>query len=207
MQVAPYINHQHLVEVQPATENGETQGWEVRLALFDEQHLRDLMGLLQEKTSLASPPNHTGYMETVDPYLLIIGASVILVASFFFGELSRRTNVPSVLMLIVLGILLKFGIDKWIGEELDFLPVLKVLGAVEAYYDCPRSCLRAGVEEGEVPAHLKINVSCLGGAIGISLVGGYDFDVLHTQYEQHSLLGCMPRLCLYCPAPLSFPAW
>lgn len=69
-------------------------------------------------------------MEALSSYTLIIGASIILILSFFFGEAARKTNIPSVLMLIVLGILLQFGLDAAIGKRPDFLPVLKILGTV-----------------------------------------------------------------------------
>jgi len=69
-------------------------------------------------------------MEILSSYNLIIAASVILIFSFIFGEISKKTNIPSVLMLIILGILLKFGIDAGGGAELNFLPILEVLGIV-----------------------------------------------------------------------------
>lgn len=69
-------------------------------------------------------------MEILTSYNLIIEASVIIILSFFFGELSRKTNIPSVLMLIVLGIVLKFGLDAVGGGEIDFFPILEILGIV-----------------------------------------------------------------------------
>jgi cell volume regulation protein A len=69
-------------------------------------------------------------MDILSTYNLIIEASTILILSFFFGELSRKTNIPSVLMLIILGIVLKFGIDTLGIKGLDFLPILQVLGTV-----------------------------------------------------------------------------
>ncbi|MFT5261656.1 MAG: cell volume regulation protein A [Polaribacter sp.] len=69
-------------------------------------------------------------MEILSSYNIIIASSVILILSFAFGEISKKTNIPSVLMLIVLGILLKFGIDAAGGKELNFLPILEVLGIV-----------------------------------------------------------------------------
>lgn len=62
-------------------------------------------------------------------YNLLIAASTIIIFSFFFNQISQRTNVPSVLMLIVLGIVLKFGIDA-AGVDFDFFPVLELLGIV-----------------------------------------------------------------------------
>jgi len=69
-------------------------------------------------------------MEILSSYNLIIEASVILILSFIFGEISNKTNVPSVLMLIVLGILLKFGVDAMGQGDIDFFPILEVLGIV-----------------------------------------------------------------------------
>ncbi len=69
-------------------------------------------------------------MEILSSYNLIIECSVILILSFFFGEVSKRTNVPSVLMLIILGIILKIGLDAAQIASPDFFPILEVLGIV-----------------------------------------------------------------------------
>ncbi len=69
-------------------------------------------------------------MELFSSYNLIIGASLIVILSFLFGELAKRTNVPSVLMLIVLGIVLKLGLDAIGGGDFNFIPILEVIGTV-----------------------------------------------------------------------------
>lgn len=69
-------------------------------------------------------------MDILASYNLIIEASLIIIISFFFSELSRKTNVPAVLMLILLGIGLRFGLDKLGMGYLDFFPVLEILGIV-----------------------------------------------------------------------------
>lgn len=69
-------------------------------------------------------------MEILNAYNLIIACSVIIILSFMFSAVAAKTNVPSVLMLIVLGIGLKFGLDKMGGDNLDFFPILEVLGIV-----------------------------------------------------------------------------
>lgn len=69
-------------------------------------------------------------MDQVDPYYLIMAATVIIILSFLFGEISQKTNVPSVLMLIVLGIALQPLLDIIHVEKDDFFPILKILGTV-----------------------------------------------------------------------------
>ena len=41
-------------------------------------------------------------------YLLIIGGSLIIIISFVFNFLSKKTNIPSVLMLMVLGVAIQY---------------------------------------------------------------------------------------------------
>ena len=69
-------------------------------------------------------------MEIFSSYDLIIEISLIIIASFFFSELARKTNIPSVSMLIVLGIGLGYILEAYVGEKPDFFPVLEVLGIV-----------------------------------------------------------------------------
>lgn len=68
--------------------------------------------------------------EIFSSYNLIIIASFVIILSFFFGELSKKTNIPSVLMLIVLGIGLNLGMEAFNIEKVDFFPILEVLGIV-----------------------------------------------------------------------------
>lgn len=63
-------------------------------------------------------------------YELIIAASVIIIISFVFGEVAKRTNVPAVLMLIFLGVGLQYGLDFFGLSETDFFGYLEVLGIV-----------------------------------------------------------------------------
>jgi NhaP-type Na+/H+ or K+/H+ antiporter len=69
-------------------------------------------------------------MTNFSSYGIIIGASIIVILSFFFNELSRKTNIPAVLMLIVLGILIKFGMNYLKIPEINFFPLLELLGII-----------------------------------------------------------------------------
>ena len=65
------------------------------------------------------------------PYIVVIAISVIIIVSYLFNLISRKTNIPSVLLLIVLGIGIKqlaisFGIET--GDLL--FSVLEILGIV-----------------------------------------------------------------------------
>ncbi|MDH3698642.1 MAG: cation:proton antiporter [Flavobacteriaceae bacterium] len=69
-------------------------------------------------------------MEIFSSYNLIIVASLIIILSFWFNGIAKRTNIPSVLLLIVLGIILQYVIKIFVKEPLNFLPALEVLGII-----------------------------------------------------------------------------
>jgi potassium/hydrogen antiporter len=69
-------------------------------------------------------------MEIISSYNLIIEFSVIIILSFLFNGLSKKTNVPAVLMLIALGLGLQYVLNYFTSEVVDFFPILEVLGIV-----------------------------------------------------------------------------
>ncbi|MFD1551587.1 sodium:proton exchanger [Putridiphycobacter roseus] len=64
-------------------------------------------------------------------YTLIIAISSIIIISFIFNIVAKRTNIPSVLLLIGLGVCIKeFGAD-YFGISIDFDPgILEIIGNV-----------------------------------------------------------------------------
>ena len=69
-------------------------------------------------------------MDLTSPYAILIGASIVLILSFFFGEISKKTSVPSVLMLIISGVLINMGLGAVGAPNIDFFPILEILGIV-----------------------------------------------------------------------------
>ncbi|MEQ9405628.1 MAG: cation:proton antiporter [Cyclobacteriaceae bacterium] len=67
-------------------------------------------------------------MEEFNAYTLIISASIIILTSFLFVAIAKRTNIPSVLLLIGLGIGIQYGLVYLGIESPDFFPILEVLG-------------------------------------------------------------------------------
>ncbi len=69
-------------------------------------------------------------MEIFSSYNLIIAASIIVVLSFWFNGISKKTNIPSVLMLIVLGVVIKLALDLFAPNVPEFGGSLEILGTV-----------------------------------------------------------------------------
>ena len=64
------------------------------------------------------------------PYILIISGSVVLVLSYLYNILASRTNIPSVIMLILTGILIQQGLVALGHTDIDLMPLLEILGII-----------------------------------------------------------------------------
>ena len=66
----------------------------------------------------------------MNPYYLVIVACIVIIISYGFNMISRRTSIPSVLMLLALGMLINI-LSVYLGIEIiDLMPFLEVLGIV-----------------------------------------------------------------------------
>lgn len=70
-------------------------------------------------------------MQAIDPYYTVISVSLILILSYIFNLISSKTNIPSVLLLILLGILLN-QMAQWFDIETGdtLFNILEILGIV-----------------------------------------------------------------------------
>ncbi|MEX0273031.1 MAG: cation:proton antiporter [Flavobacteriaceae bacterium] len=102
-------------------------------------------------------------MEIFSSYNLIIGASVIVILSFWFNTISKKTNIPSVLMLIVLGIALNCGLSYVMDTTPDFTKSLKILGTVGLIMIVLEAALELELRRDKIVPILK--------AMAIALIG------------------------------------
>jgi len=70
-------------------------------------------------------------MTEFNAYIVVIATSVIIILSYLFNVVSKKTNIPSVLLLIILGVGLKWASESFgilTGEWL--MNILEILGIV-----------------------------------------------------------------------------
>jgi NhaP-type Na+/H+ or K+/H+ antiporter len=69
--------------------------------------------------------------ELFNSYTAVVTISVIVIMSYFFNIISEKTNIPSVLLLILLGILIKLGLNYFNVEPGDIVyNLLEILGII-----------------------------------------------------------------------------
>ncbi len=69
----------------------------------------------------------------IGPYEQIIGAALIILLSYSFDLISKRTGIPSVILLIGLGMLIARGLKQFLDiNDLsgDVIPVINILGTI-----------------------------------------------------------------------------
>ena len=69
-------------------------------------------------------------VDIFSPYMLIIEASLILIYSFLCSVIAKKTNIPSVLLLIIGGIIIRQTMDYYHLANINLMPYLEVLGIV-----------------------------------------------------------------------------
>jgi len=105
----------------------------------------------------------------MNTYLLIIAIASIIILSFFFNIIAKRTNIPAVLMLIGLGMILKSVLESYdVLNDLELDSILEVLGNVGLVMIVLEAALDLKLEKSKTGLILKsLLVAFLG--IGISM--------------------------------------
>ncbi|PWL32864.1 MAG: sodium:proton exchanger [Fluviicola sp. XM-24bin1] len=98
----------------------------------------------------------------MNTYVLIVGIAGIIILSFFFNILAKRTNIPSVLLLIILGMGLKGVLShyKVIGD-LDLGPILEILGNVGLVMIVLEAALDLQLEKEKTPLIVRSFLTAL----------------------------------------------
>jgi len=109
-------------------------------------------------------------MEIFSSYNLIIAASVIIILSFWFNGIAKKTNIPSVLMLILLGIILQYVIRYFVTVPLNFFPLLEVLGIVGLIMIVLEAALELELKREKLWPILKSMAIALIGLLGSAYV-------------------------------------
>ena len=116
----------------------------------------------------------------MNPYYLIIAASVIIIFSFFFNIIARKTKVPSVLMLMILGVLINEGMLMAGEEMVDFSSILPVLGNVGLIMIVLEAALDLELKKEKWPIIWKSMVVALIGLVGCAFVIAFTLQLFMT---------------------------
>lgn len=99
----------------------------------------------------------------MNTYVLIVGIAGIIILSFFFNILAKRTNIPSVLLLILLGMGLKGVLTHYdvLSEDLQLGSILEILGNVGLVMIVLEAALDLKLEREKTPLIIRSFLTAL----------------------------------------------
>lgn len=120
----------------------------------------------------------------INAYGLVIGASIIVILSYFFNVISKKTNIPSVLLLIVLGIGLKQGLHYIGVERIPYLAlILEMLGTIGLIFIVLEAALELELSRDKWPTIWKSFVVALVSLLLTSLgISWFIHDMMGTSW-------------------------
>ncbi|MFC5045432.1 cation:proton antiporter [Aquimarina hainanensis] len=118
-------------------------------------------------------------MDIFTSYNLIIGISLIIILSFIFNGIAKKTSIPAVLLLIVLGVFIQYGM-KFIGasDSINFFPILEVLGIVGLIMIVLEAALELELKQEKLIPILKSFVIALVGLVASTYVAALILNTL-----------------------------
>lgn len=128
----------------------------------------------------------------MDYNIIIVSLSVCIVLSYFFSEIAKRTNIPSVLMLIVAGVGLGQFLSFYPEYNVNFFPYLKVLGTVGLIMIVLEGALDLELSKEKKPLILKATLLGVLGIFGSILIIAPIFHFLLKMSVTSSILYATP---------------
>lgn len=123
----------------------------------------------------------------MNPYYIVIAACLIIIVSYGFNIIARRTSIPSVLMLLALGIIIS-NISTYLGFELiDLKPFLEVLGIVGLILIVLEAALDLKIDRNK----RKLVARSLLLALGSLLLNAFMISALFIVYLDLPFLNCL----------------
>lgn len=95
-------------------------------------------------------------MEQINPYILIIAVCIIVILSHQFNWISKVTNIPSVLLLVLLGIGIRIGFDYFnIVITKYLMDILVIIGIIGLIMIVLEASLELEITKEKIPLIIK----------------------------------------------------
>ena len=131
-------------------------------------------------------------MENLSSYGLIIIFSLTIILSYFFNLISSRSGVPSVLMLILLGMVVNFGLNMMNFDKPNLGPILEILGVVGLILIVLEAALDLELIKNKIGLIVKSFAAALLGLAATAYLGAVVLQELFVLDFETSLLFTIP---------------
>ena len=123
----------------------------------------------------------------MDTYSILILLSSLVIFSYLFDSFSRRTRIPSVLMLLILGILLRYASESLGISLYDFSMLLPLLGTVGLILIVFEGALELKYDAGK----LKLIRNAFGAAIFLLILTSITIAFIFYYFTDQAFYLCL----------------
>ncbi len=118
----------------------------------------------------------------INAYGLVIGGSLIIILSYFANLLAKRTNIPSVLVLIGMGIAIRQGLNAMGLTSIPFESlVLELLGTIGLIFIVLEAALDLNLSKDKLPLIIRSAsvalIALIGSSAAIATFLGYSMNM------------------------------
>lgn len=125
-------------------------------------------------------------------YWYIIGLSFLVILSYFFNVISKKTNIPSVLLLIVTGIIIQI-VGKQLGvDTYKFFGLLEILGIVGLIMIVLEAALELELKREKIPLILRSFGASTVSLLAITFAIGYVLTLVLACPLYNALIYAVP---------------
>lgn len=109
----------------------------------------------------------------MNAYEFVIAGSIIVILSYFYNLIAKRYNIPSVLLLIATGIIIKQAMVYFDVGRINWFPILELLGIIGLIMIVLEAALDLKLERKKMPLIGKSALIALLGLIVSALVAAF----------------------------------
>ena len=125
----------------------------------------------------------TEFINSIKPeYILIIGGSLIVIISFIFNFIAKKTHIPSVLLLMILGVIMQFAFPELKANPLISKSLI-IVGKIGVILIVLEAALDLQLKKEKIGLILRSLGMALFGLIATSLLTAYLIqELLHVDF-------------------------
>lgn len=131
-------------------------------------------------------------MNGIPANYLLIGLSIIIIISYLFNLISKKTSIPSVLLLIIFGVILNKVSNYYQLIQINLLPLLEILGVVGLIMIVLEASLDLKLERKKWPILWRSFLVALLGLVGSSFAIGEALNIFLGGGFEASLIYAIP---------------
>jgi len=128
----------------------------------------------------------------MDPYYYIILFSAVVIFSYIFNSISSKTNLPSVILLIGIGVCIQILCTVFKVDNIEYMKQLEILGIIGVILIVLEAVLDLKIRKDKIGLIIKTILSSIIGLVGCTYIISFIFRFFLDLDINNSILYALP---------------